>query len=194
MVGSAAPIRRAAATEDPAMSAIDQLLRNNQVHAASGYPGSRHREPRLGLAVVTCMDARLHVEAALGLGDGDAHVLRNAGGAVTEDVIRSLMVSQRLLGTRDIAVIHHTECGMLTLREDDLKARVERETGIRPPFTLEAFDDLERDVRQSLARIAASPFLTPDEVRGFIYELHSGYLREVSPDPIRRTPSGSATP
>ena len=164
------------------MSSIDQLLRNNQAVAAAGaYRGSSHGAPNLAVAVVTCMDARINVFAALGLGEGDAHVIRNAGGAVTEDVIRSLVVSQRLLGTREVAVIHHSDCGMQKFRDDDLKSRLELETGIRPPFALETFTDLDADVRQSVARVKASPFLQHrDAVRGFVYELHSGRLREVS--------------
>jgi carbonic anhydrase len=161
-------------------SRIDQLVRNNQEFAASAYPGSQHGTPTLGVAIVTCMDARIDVFAALGLRPGDAHVIRNAGGAVTEDVIRSLVVSQRLLGTREVAVIHHSDCGMQKFRDDDLKARIQAEVGIRPPFALEAFADLDADVRQSVARVKASPFIAnTGAVRGFVYEVHSGQLREV---------------
>jgi carbonic anhydrase len=161
-------------------SRLDELVRNNQSFAASAYPGSQHGTPTFGVAIVTCMDARIDVFAALGLRPGDAHVIRNAGGAVTEDVIRSLVVSQRLLGTREIAVIHHSDCGMQKFRDDDLKARIQAEVGIRPPFALEAFADLDDDVRQSLARVRASPFLMhTGAVRGFVYEVHSGRLREV---------------
>ena len=161
---------------------IDQLLRNNDAYAATAYPGSRHGAPNLGVAIVTCMDARINVFAALGLTEGDAHVIRNAGGAVTDDVIRSLVISQRLLGTREVAVIHHTDCGMQKFRDDDLRQRIEAEVGIRPPFAMEAFADLDADVRQSVARVRASPFLARTEaVRGFVYEVHSGRLREVPP-------------
>jgi carbonic anhydrase len=161
-------------------SGIDRLVRNNQDFAARAYPGSRHGAPSLGVAIVTCMDARIDVFAALGLEAGDAHVIRNAGGAVTEDVIRSLVVSQRLLGTHEVAVIHHSDCGMQKFRDDELKARIQAEVGIRPPFALEAFADLDADVRQSVARVKASPFVAhADAVRGFVYEVHSGQLREV---------------
>ena len=161
-------------------SGIDQLVRNNQAASGDVYPGSGHAAPSLAVAVVTCMDARIDVFRALGLRSGDAHVIRNAGGAVTEDVIRSLVVSQRLLGTREVAVIHHSDCGMQKFRDDDLKARIQSEVGIRPPFAMESFPDLDADVRQSVARVKASPFLTGTEVvRGFVYEVHSGRLREV---------------
>jgi carbonic anhydrase len=161
-------------------SRIDQLVRNHQTFTAGAYPGSQHGTPALGVAIVTCMDARIDVYSALGLRPGDAHVIRNAGGAVTEDVIRSLVISQRLLGTREVAVIHHSDCGMQKFRDDDLKARIQGEVGIRPPFALEAFDDLDADVRQSVARVKASPFVThTDAVRGFVFEVHSGQLREV---------------
>jgi carbonic anhydrase len=127
------------------------------------------------------MDARLDVYGALGLQEGDAHVIRNAGGVVTEDVIRSLLISQRLLGTREVMVIHHTNCGMLTFSDDSLKRQIEADTGLRPPFALEAFPDLEADVRQSIARIEASPFVPHrDQVRGFVYDVGSGQLREVA--------------
>ena len=136
--------------------------------------------PARKLAVVACMDARLHVSKILGLKEGDAHVIRNAGGAVTDDVIRSLAISQRLLGTEEVVLIHHTDCGMLTFKDDEVKGQIERETGIRPPFALEAFSDLEDDVRQSTARIKASPFVPrKDSVRGFVYDVRSGLLREV---------------
>jgi len=162
------------------MSAIDELVRNNDAFASGRYPGSQSGTPSTGVAVVTCMDARIDVYAMLGLRPGDAHVLRNAGGAVTEDVIRSLTLSQRLFGTQEVALVHHTDCGMLKVREQELKERVQRETGLRPPFALEAFTDLDDDVRQSIARVKASPYLPSTfEVRGFVYEVHSGRLREV---------------
>jgi carbonic anhydrase len=127
------------------------------------------------------MDARMDVYAILGLREGEAHVIRNAGGAVTEDVIRSLLVSQRLLGTDEVIVVHHTRCGMLTFTDDEVKAQVQADTGVRPAFALEAFSDLEEEVRQSIARIEASPFVPRKEsVRGFVYEVETGLLREVS--------------
>jgi carbonic anhydrase len=127
------------------------------------------------------MDARLHVSAILGLRVGDAHIIRNAGGAVTEDAIRSLLISQRLLGTTEIILMHHTGCGMLTFTDDGVKAQVQQETGVRPAFALEAFTDLDDDVRQSIARIKASPLLPHrDKVRGFVYDVDTGALREVS--------------
>ena len=131
--------------------------------------------------MIACMDARLNVYAALGLDEGDAHVIRNAGGVVTDDGIRSLAISQRLLGTEEIILIHHTGCGMLTFRDDDFKDAIEQDTGIRPTWAAEAFPDLDADVRQSIARIKASPFVpNKDSVRGFVYEVESGRLREVS--------------
>ena len=132
------------------------------------------------IAVVACMDARLNPSGVLGLSEGDAHVIRNAGGVVTDDVIRSLTISQRLLGTTEIVLIHHTDCGMLSFHDDDVKARIEADTGIRPPFALEAFPDVDADVIQSIARIKASPYLPHrDAVRGFVYEVETGRLREV---------------
>jgi carbonic anhydrase len=137
--------------------------------------------PGKGLAVVACMDARLNVYALLGLEEGQAHVIRNAGGVVTEDVIRSLAISQRLLGTSEIILVHHTDCGMLTFTDDQVKADIEADTGLRPHFALEAFSDLERDIRQSIARIKHSPFIPhKDSVRGFIYDVRSGALQEVT--------------
>ena len=137
--------------------------------------------PSAHVAVVACMDARLNVYGILGLSDGEAHVIRNAGGVVTEDVIRSLTISQRLLGTNEIILIHHTGCGMLTFHDDDVKAQIEADTGIRPSFALEAFGDLDTDVRQSIARIKASPFVPhTDAVRGFVFDVATGKLNEVS--------------
>jgi carbonic anhydrase len=163
------------------VSHTDQLLQNNRAYAATFAKGHLSHMPARPVAVVTCMDARLDVHRALGLDEGEAHVIRNAGGVVTEDVIRSLLISQRLLGTREILVVHHTGCGMLTFTDDSLKRRVEAETGLRPPFALEAFPDLDADVRQSMARIAASPFVPHrDRVRGFVYDVGSGALREVT--------------
>jgi carbonic anhydrase len=136
--------------------------------------------PAKRLAVVACMDARLNVYAVLGLAEGDAHVIRNAGGVVTDDAIRSLTISQRLLGTTEIVLIHHTDCGMLTFTDDEVKAQIQEDTGIRPPFALEAFPDVDADVRQSMARIQASPFLPHKNVRGYVYDVDDRTLREVS--------------
>ncbi|HEV7183810.1 MAG TPA: carbonic anhydrase, partial [Leifsonia sp.] len=149
------------------MSTTDDLLANNESYVASFDKGDLPLPPARKTAVVACMDARLNVYAILGLGEGDAHVIRNAGGAVTDDTIRSLAISQRLLGTEEIILIHHTECGMLTFTDDELRAAIEKDTGIRPEWAAEAFPDLDADVRQSIARIKASPFVpSKDSVRG----------------------------
>jgi carbonic anhydrase len=159
------------------MSATDELLANNEAYAASFDKGTLPLPPARKVAIVACMDARLNVYSALGLQEGDAHVIRNAGGVVTDDEIRSLTISQRLLGTEEIILIHHTDCGML---DDQFKASIEQETGIKPEWAAEAFPDLDGDVRQSIARIKASPFIPRKEsVRGFVYEVESGRLREV---------------
>jgi len=163
------------------MSVTDQLLDNNAAYAASFAAGDLPMPPAKQLAVVACMDARLNVHGLLGLREGDAHVIRNAGGVVSDDAIRSLLISQRLLGTREIVLIHHTDCGMLTFGDDDVKAAVEADTGLRPPFALEAFRDLDDDVRQSIRRIEASPFVpNKDSIRGFVYDVATGKLREVT--------------
>lgn len=163
------------------MSIVDDLLANNASYADGFSKGSLPMPPAKQVAVVACMDARLETGALLGLLEGDAHVIRNAGGVVTDDVIRSLVISQRLLGTREIMLIHHTDCGMLTFEDDELKARIEQDTGIRPTFAMDAFSDVEADVLQSIARVRASPFIPhKDVVRGFIYEVETGRLREVS--------------
>ena len=162
------------------MSATDNLLANNQSYAHSFAKGSLAMPPAKKLAVLTCMDARLDVHRILGLELGDAHIIRNAGGVATEDAIRSLIISQRLLGTEEIVLIHHTDCGMLTFTDDELKKQIEKETGIRPHFALEAFSELEADVRQSIARIAASPFVPiKSKIRGFVYDVKTGELGEV---------------
>ena len=162
------------------MSVTDDLLQNAKQYAAAFDKGSLPMPPGKATAVVACMDARLNPYGVLGLQEGDAHVIRNAGGVVTDDVIRSLTISQRLLGTREIILIHHTDCGMLTFKDDDLKAQIEADTGIRPAFALEAFPDEARDVRQSIARLQASPFIPhKDQVRGFVYDVRSGRLEEV---------------
>jgi carbonic anhydrase len=137
--------------------------------------------PAKAVAVVTCMDCRVDPLSALGLKPGDAHVLRNAGGVVTDDVIRSLAISQRRLGTRAITLVHHTDCGMLTLTDDSFRAELQAETGMAPPFAIESFTDIEDDVRQSILRIRSSPFLLHrDEVSGFVYDVENGQLRQVS--------------
>jgi carbonic anhydrase len=162
------------------MSSTDTFVANNEQYAATFDKADLPLPPASRAAVVACMDARLSPYAILGLAEGDAHVIRNAGGVVTDDVIRSLTISQRLLGTNEIVLIHHTDCGMLTFHDDDVKAQIEADTGIRPSFALEAFPDLEGDVRQSIARIKASPFIPhKDSVRGFIYEVETGRLVEV---------------
>jgi len=161
------------------MTTTDELLRNAERHTESFDKGSLPMPPGKGVAVVACMDARLNPYGLLGLTEGDAHVIRNAGGVVSDDVIRSLTISQRLLGTTEIILIHHTDCGMLTFRDDEVKAQIESDTGIRPPFALEAFPDADDDIRQSLARIKASPFIPHKNVRGFVYEVEKGSLREV---------------
>jgi carbonic anhydrase len=162
------------------MSAIDELLANAERYATAFDRGALRPPPRRPVAVVACMDARLRVGGLLGLEAGDAHVIRNAGGVVTDDVIRSLLLSQRLLGTREIMLIQHTDCGMLTFKDDDLKAQIEADVGIRPPFSLEAFADLEANVRHSISRLEASPFLPHrNVVRGFVYDVTTGRLREV---------------
>jgi len=162
------------------MSVIDELLANNLRYAQT-HTGPLPTPPSRGLAVIACMDARVNVHAILGMAGGEAHVIRNAGGVVTDDAIRSLAISQRLLGTREIVLIHHTDCGMLTFTDDDFKASIEADTGIRPPWAAEAFGDLDADVRQSIARIKASPFIPhTDAVRGFVFDVATGKLNEVS--------------
>lgn len=163
-----------------AASFADVCLANNQRYAQSFAHGDVPLAPAGKAAVVACMDARMDIANLLGLQPGDAHVIRNAGGVVTEDVLRSLVISQRLLGTEEIMLVHHTDCGMLTFRDDDLKARIEAETGLRPPFAMEAFPHLEDDVRQSIRRIEACPYLPiRDKARGFVYDVKSGRLNEV---------------
>ncbi|MDP9457870.1 MAG: carbonic anhydrase [Actinomycetota bacterium] len=162
------------------MSVTDELLRNNERYAQAFDKGDLPLPPAKNIAVVACMDARLNVYGMLGLEEGDAHVIRNAGGVITDDEIRSLAISQRLLGTREIILIHHTDCGMLTFTDDELKRQIQEEVGIKPEFALESFSDLEEDVRQSIRRVQASPFIPhKDAVRGFVYEVETGRLREV---------------
>ena len=176
------------------MSTTDDLLRNAEEYAASFDKGELPLPPAKGVAVVACMDARLIPTRVLGLEEGDAHVIRNAGGVVTDDEIRSLAISQRLLGTTEIILIHHTDCGMLTFTDDEFKRSVQDDTGIKPEWAAEAFSDLDEDVRQSIARIQASPFIpNKDSVRGFVYEVETGKLREVDAGPaqsrFRREPA-----
>ena len=162
------------------MSVTDDLVRNNEDYSRAFKKGDLPLPPAKHVAVVACMDARLDVHKILGIQEGDAHVIRNAGGAVTDDAVRSLAISQRLLGTREIILIHHTDCGMLTFTDDGVKSQIESETGIRPQFALEAFTDLDEDVRQSIARIKASPFVPhKDRIRGFVYDVRTGRLNEV---------------
>src|SRR5687767_3514121 len=163
------------------MSTIDELLQNNASYAESFDKGDLPLPPAKKIAILTCMDARLSPYVMLGLNEGDAHVIRNAGGVVTDDEIRSLAISQRLLGTEEIMVIHHTDCGMLTFSDDDFRRQIQEDTGVKPQWAAEAFPELEEDVRQSMARIQASPFIpNKDSVRGFVYEVESGRLREVT--------------
>jgi len=161
------------------MTVTDDLLANNAEYAAS-FSGPLPMPPGKGVAVLACMDARLDVYRLLGLQEGDAHVIRNAGGVVTDDAIRSLTISQRLLGTTEVVLIHHTDCGMLTFTDDTFKADIQSDTGIKPHWSAEAFSDLEQDVRQSIARIKTSPFVpNKDSVRGFVFDVGTGKLTEV---------------
>ena len=162
------------------MSATDQYLKNNEAYAAQ-FSGPLPLPPASHVAVVACMDARLNVYGILGLKEGEAHVIRNAGGVVTDDEIRSLAISQRLLGTIEIILIHHTDCGMLTFTDDAFKRSIQDETGIKPEWAAEAFTDLDEDVRQSIARIKASPFVPhKDAIRGFVFDVATGQLNEVA--------------
>lgn len=162
------------------MSVTDDLLANNARYAA-GFSGPLPLPPARHIAIVACMDARLDVYRILGLDEGDAHVIRNAGGIVTDDEIRSLAISQRLLGTQEIILIHHTDCGMLTFTDDAFKAAILDETGIKPPWAPESFGDLDTDVRQSIERIRTSPFIPlRDQIRGFVFDVATGKLNEVA--------------
>jgi carbonic anhydrase len=162
------------------MSVTDELMRNNENYARSFKKGDLTMPPSRRVAVLACMDARLDTHKILGLEEGEAHVIRNAGGVATDDAIRSLVISQRLLGTQEIILIHHTDCGMLTFKDDDVKGKIESEVGIRPAFALEAFASPEGDVKQSIARIQASPFIpNKSSVRGFVYDVKTGRLNEV---------------
>ena len=161
------------------MSAVDDFARNNEAYALT-HVGGLPAQPARHVAVVACMDSRMRIFALLGLRDGEAHVIRNAGGVITDDVVRSLAISQRLLGTREIMLIHHTDCGMQKITEEGFKAAVEAETGIRPHWAVESFSDAEQDVRQSIGRLKASPFIPhKDAIRGFVFDVDTGKLNEV---------------
>ena len=166
---------------DPPVSTTDELLANAETYASSFSNGELPLPPARKVAVLACMDARLNPYGLLGLKEGDAHVIRNAGGVITDDEIRSLAISQRLLGTQEIILIHHTDCGMLTFTDDDFKRDIQKDTGIKPEWAAEAFPDLDEDVRQSLRRIEASPFVTKhDSARGFVFDVATGRLNEVA--------------
>jgi carbonic anhydrase len=163
------------------MPTIDELVDNAQSYAETFDSGKLPLPPAKRVAIVACMDARLNPYGLLGLEEGDAHVIRNAGGVITDDEIRSLSISQRLLGTEEIMLIHHTDCGMLTFGDDDFRSQVQADTGVKPEWAAESFSDLDEDVRQSIARIKASPFIPrKDQIRGFVYDVHNGRLREVT--------------
>ena len=163
------------------MPVTDELLANNEEYVASFDKGDLPIPPARKLAVLACMDARVVPTRILGLEEGDAHIIKNAGGVVTDDAIRSLAISQNLLGTEEIVLIHHTDCGMLTFKDEELADRLEQETGERPTWKAHAFSDLEQDVRDSIEKIKSSPFVPrTDSVRGFVYEVETGRLREVS--------------
>jgi carbonic anhydrase len=162
------------------MSTTDDVLRNAEQYASSFDKGDLPMPPGRKLAVVACMDARLIPTKVLGLQEGEAHVIRNAGGVVTDDTIRSLAISQHKLGTEEIILIHHTDCGMLTFKDDEFREQLQDETGVKPAWAAESFTDLDRDLRQSIERIRNSPFIPNKNVRGFVYEVETGKLREVS--------------
>ncbi len=165
------------------MALAEDLLARNRAYAAEAFGGPRPLRPRRALAVVACMDSRMDMFELLGLDNGDAHVLRNAGGVVTDDVIRSLAISQRLLGTSGIVLVHHTDCGMQKLRDDDFRDELEAATGMRPSFAIESFRDPYDNVCRSIARLRHSPFLaTKDEIVGFVYDVETGLLHLVDPD------------
>ncbi len=161
------------------MSSTDELLSNNSSYAAGFTKGDLPLPPAKKVAVLACMDARLDPAKALGLQEGDAHVIRNAGGVASEDALRSLVISQRLLGTEEIILVHHTDCGMETFSDDAVKEQIRADTGLRPSFALEAFPKAEEDVKQTAARIKANPFVPKKNIRGFVYEVETGRLREI---------------
>jgi carbonic anhydrase len=163
------------------MSVTDELLENAARYAKDFDNGDLPLPPAKRVVVLACMDARLNPYALLGLSEGDAHVIRNAGGVVTDDEVRSLCISQRLLGTEEVILIHHTDCGMLTFNDDEFRREIQEETGIKPPWAAETFESLEDDVRQSIARIKSSPFIPKkDQIRGFVYDVKTGRLNEVT--------------
>jgi len=175
--------RRRSPLESAPMDVADRLLANNEAFAERFDHGHLDLRPSLRLAIVACMDSRLDVFAALGLADGQAHVLRNAGGVITDDVIRSLAISQRRLDTREILLIHHTDCGMQKVTDDGFRAELQEATGMAPAFAIESFVDVEANVRQSIARVRNSPFVPHrDRVLGFVYDVDTGRLHEVDPD------------
>ena len=175
-----APLPRGEALGFPAMGAIDELFENNDAFAEGRPEAELDVRPRRQLAIVTCMDSRLDVFQALGLNDGEAHILRNAGGVITDDVIRSLSISQRKLGTREVMLIHHTDCGLMKLTDDGFRAELQDAAGVAPAFAIESFRDVDADVRQSILRVRRSPFLLHrDVVRGFVYDVATHRLREV---------------
>ncbi|MSO43927.1 MAG: carbonic anhydrase [Thermoleophilia bacterium] len=176
------------------MDLIDRLVSNARQWSTNFTAGELGVTPRLHLAVVACQDSRVDPQSLLGLGPGDAHYMRNAGGTVTDDMLRSLVISQRFLGTREVILIHHTDCGMLQFRDDDLLDDLHAETGMRPTWAVETFDDLDDDLRQSIRRITTSPFVPyTDKVRGFVYEVETGRLREVMPTDGRNPRRGAGT-
>ena len=165
------------------MTFIDELIQNNRAYAEGYEPRHLDVRPSRRLAIVTCMDSRLDVFAALGLGDGEAHILRNAGGVITDDVIRSLAISQRKLGTREVMLVHHTDCGMQKLTDDGFRAELQAATGVAPAFAIESFVDADADVQQSILRVRRSDFIPHrDVVRGFVYDVDTHRLHEVSVD------------
>jgi carbonic anhydrase len=164
------------------MSSTDELVSNNSSYAAGFTKGNLPMPPAKKVAVLACMDARLDPAKVLGLQEGDAHVIRNAGGVASEDAVRSLVISQRLLGTEEIILVHHTDCGMETFSDDAVKEQIRADTGLRPSFALEAFPKVDDDVKQTAARIRANPFVLKKNIRGFVYEVETGRLREIPLD------------
>ena len=165
------------------MTVIDELLAKNRVYVTTHGHRELPTEPQLGLAILTCMDSRLDLFGALGLDLGECHLIRNAGGIATDDAIRSLLLSQRLLKTTSIMVVHHTRCGLETFHEEELQDQLERELGVRPPFRLGAYSDVQADVRATVATLKESPFVKPLEIRGFVFNVDEGSLTEVASDP-----------
>lgn len=169
-------------TDEPFLPSADELLRNNEHYVADFTDGDLALRPRRHLAIVACMDSRMDIFQMLGLQHGEAHIVRNAGGVITDDVIRSLVLSQRLLGTREIILVHHTDCGLQAIIEDEFKAELEAEVGMKPWWALESFTDPYLDTRQSMNRLRHSPFIRhKDHIRGFVYDVHDGRLHEVEP-------------